>query len=336
MRECSGVPEICREDAFFALGGQSLMAVRFLSAVGSAGWRMGAADLFRDASLAAVARALVPLGEAGDRGAASRAVRRIRTGSAGRIPLVLAPSDFGDLLVYSNFIERLADERPCIGLDCSWLAVDTRGIDSMERLASALADELAGEIGDAAPALLGYCFGGYVAMEIARAWRARGRSVAWLGLIDARPHALMLTPHTVFMHLRAAFSATAADWIRYLRTRSRRLIEARKRDRRARGNPDELTPRERVQWLMYHRIAAGYRSPRYDGELHFFYPEGSRFDLYGDPTGGWLDWADRVRVHKTPGTHTDMMKPPHVNALAARVEASIRAVEQAAKGEVPV
>lgn len=327
-RDLFGLQAVGRDDHFFALGGHSLMALRFMAALHQAGWRIEATDFFKDASLPSVARALKPLADRREPRLSSHSVRRIREGLSGRVPLVLAPSDFGDLLVYSNFIEHLSAERPCIGLECAWLADFSDGVDSMERLAAVLADELADEIGDGPPAFLGYCFGGYIAMELARAWRMRGRPVAWLGLIDSRPYALIPTPYYAWMYVRAAFRARASDWIRYIRTRSQRGLEAWRQNRRAQKNPHELNPRERVQWRLYHQVATSYRSPLYEGALHFFYPEGSRFDLYGDPTGGWLDWAERVHVHKTPGTHMDMMKSPNVEKLAARVEASIRTIER--------
>ena len=53
----------------------------------------------------------------------------------------------------------------------------------------------------------------------------------------------------------------------------------------------------------------------------FIYPEQSHYELYGDPSCGWLDRADRVALVKVPGSHLDMLKEPHVREFARKLEA---------------
>ncbi len=62
-----------------------------------------------------------------------------------------------------------------------------------------------------------------------------------------------------------------------------------------------------------------YRSEGYAGPITFFYPEESQYQLYGDPSCGWLFQAERVFLHKVPGSHLNMMKDPHVRQLAEKL-----------------
>jgi thioesterase domain-containing protein len=173
--------------------------------------------------------------------------------------------------------------------------------------------------------LAGYCFGGHVALELARHLREAGHEVALLCLIDARPYRPEgRRSRYLGLLLRGALHARSADWIRHLTAKQAMRRETRLIDRLARTRPDQLDRRELNRWVLETRILANYRSAQYPGEMAFFYPAESHYELYGDPSCGWLDRADRVYLVKVPGSHLDMMKEPNVREFSAKLEACWR------------
>ncbi|AJP58000.1 hypothetical protein UC34_15530 [Pandoraea vervacti] len=60
------VPSVSRDDNFFALGGDSIVAMQMVSRARQAGWQIGAQDVFRHQTLARVAAQALPTRSAGD------------------------------------------------------------------------------------------------------------------------------------------------------------------------------------------------------------------------------------------------------------------------------
>ena len=146
-----------------------------------------------------------------------------------------------------------------------------------------------------------------------------------LALIDARPfNPKVERTEYLRMLIKGAFRATHADWKRHLSAKLAMRREGKLIDMMARSTPDQLGRRELNRWVLETRVLANYRSTDYDGHVTYFYPEESQYQLYGDPTCGWLYLANRVSLHKVTGSHVNMMKQPHVQVLAERLQACIR------------
>jgi thioesterase domain-containing protein/acyl carrier protein len=318
------VPKVGPDDDFFALGGHSLLALKLINRLHEAGYALEIASLFRDATVRGVAAALAPLERGVARAADDGIVVQLREGRSDRPPLVLAPSDFGDLLIYANLLPHLDPDWPVIGLQCADFFENPRGIDSMQALARQFVERLRA-IQPAGPYLLaGYCFGGQVALEMARILQRDGARVAFLGLIDARPfRPAAYRGEYLLMRLQGAWRARLPDWKRHLSAKWAMRREAKLIDRMARTSPERLGRRELNSWALEQKLLMHYRTTDYDGEVTFFYPEESRYALYGDPTCGWLHLAARVWLHKVSGSHVNMMKEPHARMLAARISAAL-------------
>ncbi len=329
--ELLGVPRVGAGDDFFALGGHSLAAVKLIARLADAGYALEVADLFLHSTVERMAAAMKPVagGESGRVIAREAYAVRLRDGRAGAPTLCLLPSDFGDLLIYSNLIPLLAPDIPCIGLQCPRLYENNEGLDGMEGLAAFFARHLLAAQPRGPFVLAGYCFGGHVALELARQLRAAGHDVALLCMIDARP----FRPRTnrsryLGLMIKGAVRARPSDWARHFRAKWAMSREARLTDRMARARPDQLDRRELNRWILETRILASYRSAPYSGDMAFFYPAESHYELYGDPSCGWLDLADRVYLVKVPGSHLDMMRDPHAREFCDKLEACWRQVAE--------
>jgi amino acid adenylation domain-containing protein len=320
-----GVPEIGRVDDFFRLGGDSLSALMLIQLLHRLGYELPVAEMFRRSTLEDMTRALRPVAHAEATG--HDAVVRLREGGSDAPPLWLLPSDFGDLLIYANLLPHLDPLRTVYGLQCARLTPDHPGLGSMHNLAAHFTRHVRAAQPRGPYQLAGYCFGGFVALEMARLLEAEGERVAFLGLLDARPIRPPRDLNFWIMMLQGLWRARPADWTRHLRARMEAMRLTRSIDRMARQMPEQLDPRELNRWKLETQVLPGYRSLAYNGRLAFFYPEESRYELYGDPSCGWLHLAEQVWLIKTPGSHLNMMKKPHVGTLAQRLEGCLDVVK---------
>lgn len=328
-KQVLGVSRVSRTDDFFALGGHSLAALKLINRLQEAGYSLEVSDLFRNPTVESLANVIIPtVGESAATvvlGTSSDVIVQLREGAKERPPLCLLPSDYGDLLIYSNLMSHLDPSLPCVGLQCPTMYQDDRGLHSMEELAAWFIRELRAKQPRGPYFLAGYCFGGLVAMEMARQLRAVGEQMGMLALIDARP----FRPKTesseyLRMRIHGALRAKPRDWKRHLGAKFAMWREAKLIDAMVRHTPDKLEKRDLNRWVLETRMLQSYRSTDYPGPITFFYPEESQYELYGDPSCGWLNLADRVYLHKVGGSHVNMMKEPHVALLAARLQATIR------------
>ena len=161
---------------FEALGGDSLLAVRMLAEVSERLGRDVPYLVFaEDGTIEALAAAL----EA-DAGAATSPLVALRPGGA-QPPLYCIPGHDGVLHGLDRLTRALPSSQPVWAFDLRRL----ERTDSVEHLASQCVDLLLARDPDGPFRLVGVCFGGVVATELARQLVARGKQIAFLGLVDA-------------------------------------------------------------------------------------------------------------------------------------------------------
>jgi amino acid adenylation domain-containing protein len=326
-KQVLGVTQVRPGDDFFAMGGHSLAALKLINRLRDAGYALDVADLFRNPTVERLSAVLVPLARetAAVTAPDSGTLIRLRDVRPGHPALCLLPSDFGDLLIYSNLLPHFDGACPVVGLQCPSMHEDDRGIRSMHDLAAWFVRELRAVQPRGPYLLAGYCFGGHVAIEMARQLRQAGERIGMLSLIDARP----FNPKTedseyLRMRLHGALRARPTDWRRHLAAKWSMWREGQLIDAMARRNPGKLDRRDLNRWVLETRVLQHYRSTEYPGAITFFYPEESQYELYGDPSCGWLNLAARVYLHKVTGSHLNMMKEPHAALLANRLGACVR------------
>ena len=186
--ELLGVPRVGRHDNFFALGGNSVLVVRMVSALERAlGSRVNVALAFRFQTLAALAEAV----EQGRQDELS-AVVPIPTSTppsaeaASRRLYAIHPSG-GHVVCYRAVAEHLA---------AAGVPFETRGIQarsfyedawidpSIDAMADAYVEAIEADGHRGPLRVAGWSFGAIVALEVARRWMEKGGEIAFLGLID--------------------------------------------------------------------------------------------------------------------------------------------------------
>jgi len=160
------------EDRFEGLGGDSLLAVRMLAAVSE---HFGADVPYQEfvelGTIASLARAVERPREAGS-------VVELARGAG--TPLVCVPGHDGVLLGLTRMAHELNGAVPVWGLDFAKLPEAT----SVSELAGHCTEALTRRQPHGPYRLAGVCFGGCVALEMARELQARGETVELLALVD--------------------------------------------------------------------------------------------------------------------------------------------------------
>ena len=311
--------------SFFELGGDSLQALELLVEIEkSTGRQLPLGTLYQSSTVEALAHeirtrasdhpwsSLVPLQTSGK-----------------RPPLFLLHTTPGDILGYGNLVYRLGPDQPCYGLQSLGLKDPVLSHNSVQEMARYYVGLLR-EFQPHGPYYLGgWCYGGIVAVEMARLLKLQGEEIALLALLEtvAMPARWNNIPY--FLHRLRCFARMSPDrWINYFRGKARYTRESRiankMRFRQADSSPDGETRDPRLLKLehVYNTNLAAlkdYRTEPFDGRVTLFNAAEKDSALIPDPQYGWVGLAREIEVHEVPGNHDTMLTEPNVSALAQQL-----------------
>ncbi|WP_377273148.1 amino acid adenylation domain-containing protein [Peterkaempfera sp. SMS 1(5)a] len=187
MAEILNVPAVGPQDNFFALGGQSLLAVRFLGRVKEVlnlgRTRLTIRDLYRSPTVAQLAQHL----RTQVRSNPMVPVLTMREGNGE--PLFCLPAVSGLTWAFSGILPHIGESRPIIGLQSEQLLNPTAGPADFEQLVTAHVARIREAHPDGPFHLMGWSFGGVLAHAVAARLESLGERVGTLALLDARPPA---------------------------------------------------------------------------------------------------------------------------------------------------
>jgi FkbH-like protein len=344
-RQLLRVERVGIHDDFFALGGTSLLAVRMIAELEKlTGRKLPLVTVFRTPSIAQIAQSLDQKpGAPGNR----TAVVAIQP-KGSRPPLFLVHGAGGGILWgYANLAAYLGGDQPVYGLDPG--QADLASQPTVEQMAAAYVRDIR-TIQPVGPYYLGgYCFGGYVAYEMARQLTQQGQAIGLLALIDsAAPNG----PYERVPWWRPAFYPrfirNSLYWLqdfRQLPPDTRREFFRRKLDvlrrkvagrlRPLRGKSPEIIleeyidttqfpEHERQLWQMHLTAGARYIPKPFAGRVTLLRTHGQPLLCSLDPQYGWRELAgDGVDVRLVPGAHENIFVEPEVQTLAAELSAAL-------------
>ncbi|MGA9388925.1 MAG: alpha/beta fold hydrolase [Candidatus Sulfotelmatobacter sp.] len=210
--------------------------------------------------------------------------------------------------------------------------MQARGVDGMEepfdrveQMAESYLDALH-ELQPRGPyILIGYSFGGLVALEMAQRLSGNGERIAQLLMIDAYPHPrflsmsqrLSLMARRTNRHISEMKRQSAPDAITYLF----QGLKRRFRMSRVSGDRPELSrfslERTTMQVKKKAYVAYGQYSPRfYRGKMRFLRAEVNSY-FPNDPASVWGKLASELEVETVPGSHLDMVTTEFEGLAAA-------------------
>jgi amino acid adenylation domain-containing protein len=303
-----GISQIGVDDNFFELGGHSMLAVALFSEVErSFGVPLPLSVLFRGATIRSLAAEL----HAGGADADEPAVLQLQPRGDGP-PLFCICG----VHAYQGLANALAPDVPVYGI---WLPVEQslfqngHGNQVTDTSVEAMAADYLRAVRDQQPKgpyrLLGFCFGGIVAYEMAQQLVQAGQEVSLLVMMD-----------TVLI---GTFKRRRVRTV--LRRIKRRGLHGADEIRQRLGLPaidaslsdTERLGRRRIQ--VFADVASRYEVRPYPGPAVLLRPE-STFSDYSqyliDPTYGWGGRVGRLEIHDVPGAHVTHLQRPHVDAVA--------------------
>jgi acetoacetyl-CoA synthetase len=235
-------------------------------------------------------------------------------------PVFFVPDAWGQLNLYGSLVERLATERPLLGLRLT-LADDDGRHRSIEEVAAEALLRVREVQPEGPYSLLGYSFGGLVAFELARTLRDAGQEVSYLGLVDTLPPAASMTR----AELRARGWAARLESV-LPRSLAASLAARLRPGRRSHAGAEDP---EQAFFSGSHRVSHAYRPGRYDGAVTYYLAEQRRI-LVGNSLSAWRRVARHLLVTEVPGQHMDtddsgtgILGRRNVVELAARVSATL-------------
>jgi amino acid adenylation domain-containing protein len=336
-----GVRPIGVNHDFFQLGGHSLLAAQLFAEIeDSLGIRLPLATLIDAPTISELAGVL----RGGPGTVRQRSLVAIhRPGS--RPPLFAVPGIEGGVLGYHELARFLGEDQPFYGLESQGLDGSVAPLTRIEDIAATHLREIRAMQREGPYYLLGACFGGVVAWEIARQLITAGQEIGFLGLIGSST-----TPDSSPPNLLGARAAAVRGLILgrlsvYLRT-LKQLRGRRRLEYLGRRMAEFAQMVRRRQWVRHNRsdfhreivaqanlIAfSRYVPPPYEGPVVLLR---SKIDRgFGYDGEAWRALAvGGLDIHRVPGDNSGlMMIEPNVPVVAAELKACIdRALSENAK-----
>ncbi|NPT55611.1 acetoacetate--CoA ligase [Paraburkholderia sp. 5N] len=328
---------IARDDNFFDLGGDSLLAAELATHVHqSTGRTISFATLLTAPTIAQLASAIVD--DAPEAPSESRVLMRAGVGT----PLFVAHSITGSVMECRALIGALQSPRPVYGL----IALRVEGNEAAQRDVAEMARGYVEQmrlVQEHGPyALFGYSFGGLIAMEIAQQLHRAGEKIELLFMVDTYVHEHCLSwdawlrhqAGSLARHWHTLHEMPSGQRGRFVRGKFGNLLDrvrlrlghnAHKPAPEAVGLPPMLLQvRETLRVAMTRYRPRPYRAGPIlyvDAQI----PQPGRADpmllLRRVARAG-------VKVVKVEGGHTDMIVEPYMLAVA-------RALDDALRGDAP-
>jgi thioesterase domain-containing protein len=295
-------------DNFFEIGGHSLLAVQLIDQIEKTFNRCLPLDTlwFRGGTIEALASILRE--ECQSRG--NPELVPMKSGS--RRPLFVLHTLGGNLFHYFDLLRHLNVEQAVYGLQARGVYGTDCPDHAVEAIATHCIEAMRTVQPDGPYLVAGYSSGGVVAFEVAQQLAAAGQRVALLALLDT------YAP-------RAGPVWSWIDELAALRTGKRNPRQLQELAYFSVLHTLKLKPLRRFRTVgEAHRWAHwSYRPQAYLHPIEFFIVTDSE-NRAGTDSLGWARWTNgSLRIHRLPGHHRSMLKPPVVEELAARLQACI-------------
>jgi amino acid adenylation domain-containing protein len=326
-REVLGVPRVGVHDDFFALGGNSLVALRLIARIRqAAGAEVPVAALLQGPTVDQLARAVA------DRQSGVRlpvvALQPVGTAR----PLFLVHAGGGHVACYAALASLMAPDQPLYAFQARGLDDGLPPLQGVEAMAAHYVEGLRRVQPRGPYRLGGWSYGGIAAFQMALQLHAAGEEVELLALLDtARPevrggtampldHASVLRRILTDLYGWGPTGAVTIEALRPLSPEAQLRLAARRLGTR-------LLPEERIEEvaaltrvrMANHNALVDFVPRPFAGRVTYFQTRGSAYLSSAQETlRFWGRLAEGgFGVHEVPGNHGTLLDPPHVAPLAS-------------------
>jgi amino acid adenylation domain-containing protein len=320
------------DQSFFELGGDSLQALGLLIHIEKeTGKQLPLGTLYQASTVEAIARelrsrvapeawsSLVPLQARGN-----------------RPPFYLLHTTPGDILGYGNLVYRLGPDQPCFGFQSLGLKNAHLSHTSIEEMARYYVDLLRRFQLRGPYYLGGWCYGGVLAVEMARVLQAQGEEVGLLALLETVAMPARFPNIRYYAHRSRCFLRMSPQrWLVYVREKARYARNSRLANRmRFRQVEEPATARDprllQLEHVYNTNLSAlnRYRSSYYPGTVTLFNAADKDPAVLPDQHYGWIGLAKEIEIYEVPGNHDTMLTEPNVSILAEQLNRRLREAQQ--------
>ncbi len=325
-----GVGRVSVRASFFSLGVGSLAALRLITKMNRVyGTDLGLASLISASSIQAIAEliegrfapnttsSLVPLQPNGT-----------------KAPLFIVHGVGGNIVNFYGLAMRMGTDQPVYGIQSQALLKDQPALLRLTDMAAVYVRDMRTVQAHGPYHLLGYSFGGTVALEMAHQLRAAGEEVALLGMVDSK---------SKDYEEQLARLKGMQERVEHRMTRFKGNTEALSWAERAKYIADKFKTRAirfacmaaarmeirivpafmRSAYDINYVAVQNYKPKPYDGKLVLFrasYQDDARgpYDL------GWSStFSEPIEIHDLPGDHERIFLEPNIDELAGELKKTL-------------
>jgi acetoacetyl-CoA synthetase len=320
--------QIGPEDRFYDVGGSDALADRlFVEIAGAFDRQLPTATICHAPSITALAALL----EQSAPPLFSPFVK-LKPGSD-KMPILIAHG-LGGRASFSELAKHIRTEHVIYGIQAKGVDGMEEPFDRIEDMAEFYLKALSRLQSQGSYILMGYSFGGLIALEMAQRLSAEGKKISLLALVDTYPHprylpwdqrvwlgAKRIKGHISDLKrkpLDAAFSQVLGA------LKSRLPIPGARKPRALPAEAVRLSFAETIAHVKASDLLAmrRYRPRFYRGKMIFVRPEANSY-LPTDPTAVWENMATEFQVYTVPGDHLGMIAE-HFESLAAVLTDCVR------------
>ncbi|RYZ62674.1 MAG: non-ribosomal peptide synthetase, partial [Chitinophagaceae bacterium] len=313
-RAVLGIDNIGRQDDFFDLGGHSLLAVKMMRLIEKeSGVQLPLATLYEHSTVEKIAARLITNREESD----DDCLVAIRAEGT-RIPFYYVHGALGNVFGLPLLVKHLHPEQPIFGLRAKDLTGKGKMPDKVEEIAASYLAAILRQNPNGPYILMGYCFGGLVAFEMAKQLQQLGKEVKKLVLIDTEanksqePDALFARQFKSWMQFARRKSHDLNYFLRdpkgKIRYEKLKLTETLVKAKRDLVGP-KTDPFYIAAELEKRCIAAGkkYRLTPYEGDVCLL-RAGKRIRYAEDEKYlGWRPFVKgEIKIYDVPGIHSEI------------------------------
>ena len=309
-------------DNFFDLGGHSLLSLQIIDRVNRAGLYLTPAQFMQYPTIEKQAQVISTVRPSTQGETPSCLVELQPYGS--RLPLYFLHSTPGDVLGYVNLINRLGADQPCYGFQSLGLVEPGESHKSLEDMANRYIDEMVAFQTSPPYYLVGWCFGGLLAAEMAHQLKDRGLEVALLVLIET-PFPRMKTGRAYYYLNRLVKLAGMGPhgWVEYVKKRIRYSQKVKRRefdqDFSLEFDSGPLANRAHVYNINRKAIFSYQMRGNLSCPIRIFSGDQIAEGYIPVMEELWLKMNDDVQLYTVPGNHLTILKEPGAGEVAEKL-----------------
>jgi thioesterase domain-containing protein/acyl carrier protein len=303
-----GISLISRKEDFFELGGTSLQSVEILLQIEELfGISLPPSSLVEYNTVEKLYDLLASRGAA----YSPNVLVKLQEGGRGR-PLFLIHSAVGDVASYGLLARRLTG-RPIYGLQSVGLQGESWPLTDLPSMAKRYLPEILSQEPIGPYLLAGTCMGGMVAFELAQMLVQQGKTVSFLGLMDATFPLPKTWRQPLWKKIHYNLGTPINDAWQALRWKAIRGLGLGQSHR-------FLSAYRRYVWRTNGHAFRRYRPKVFPGKMTLFISAQTRYDHGDDLRLLLLPMAQTAQVVKIAGTRTGLFQKPMVDELAQQLQ----------------